>query len=156
MDFKVRALDFLDIYVKQSDHKRAPETQMKLIQGLLKGLNSAQNDNHTILFDRIKSVLGSIAKQSSHAAEEQKSSDGKECQILLTEMMTMLLRTQKDQALCKAYADSFVVLTKQFWEDASQREFITFTYKELLKKFLSGRVNPMCGLTQKFILHAFE
>lgn len=155
MDFKVRALDFLDIYVKQSAN-RSPEIQMKLIQGLLKGLTTAQNDNNTILFDRIKTVLASIAKQSSNSTEEHKASDGKECKMLLTEMMTMLLRTQKDQALSKAYADSFVVLTKLFWEDPSQKEFITFTYKELLKKLLSGRCNPQCGLTQKFVQHAFE
>ena len=56
MDFKVRALDFLSIYVKQNASPPA-ETQMKLIQGLLKALQVAHNDSHTILFERIKSVL---------------------------------------------------------------------------------------------------
>lgn len=55
MDFKVRALDFLSIYVKQSQPDAA--NQLKLIQGLLKALTVAHKDSHTILFDRIKSVL---------------------------------------------------------------------------------------------------
>lgn len=42
--------------------------------------------------------------------------EGKECKILITEMMAMLLRAHQDAALSKAYSDSFLVLTKQFWE----------------------------------------
>ena len=94
MDFKVRALDFLSIYVKQSQ----PDTtnQLKLIQGLLKALTVAHKDSHTILFDRIKSVLAQIAKQSTAQTKEESKNDatssGKECKMLLTEMMAMLLR----------------------------------------------------------------
>ena len=154
MDFKVRALDFLSIYVKQtqvSAKRQSAETQMILIQGLLKGLTVAHGDKHTTLFDRIKSVLAMIARQSSStgaqsAEESKKSSEGKECKILLTEMMAMLLRQHKDAGLSKAYSDSFIVLTKHFWEDASQKEFLIFTYKELLKKFLAGRCANGSGL----------
>jgi hypothetical protein len=169
MDFKVRALDFLSIYVKQTQaqaKRQSAETQMVLIQGLLKALTVAHGDKHTTLFDRIKSVLAMIAKQSSasttHAtlstsAEESKSSgEGKECKILLTEMMAMLLRQHKDAGLSKAYSDSFIVLTKHFWEDAAQKEFLTFTYKELLKKFLAGRCANGSGLNQKFFQSVVE
>ena len=40
----------------------------------------------------------------------------------------------------KAYMESFVSLTKQFVEsdDTDMNEFVAFTYKELLKKFLDG------------------
>lgn len=31
------------------------------------------------------------------------------------------------------------MLTRHFWEKQDNREFLTFTYKELLKKFLGGR-----------------
>jgi len=98
MDFKVRALDFLSIYVKQS-HPDSSK-QLKLIQGLLKGLTVAHKDSHTILFDRIKSVLAQIAKQSTAQSKEESKADsannGKECKILLTEMMAMLLRQHND------------------------------------------------------------
>jgi len=66
-------------------------------------------------------------------------------------MMAVLLRAHQDAALAKAYSDSFIVLTKHFWEgDKSQREFLVFTYKELLKKFLGGRCAVLCGLNLKF------
>ena len=41
---------------------------MHLIQGLLKALTTAHKDKHTILFDRIKTVLAMMAKQDK--AEE--------------------------------------------------------------------------------------
>ncbi len=81
-------------------------------------MNVAHGDKHTILFDRIKSVLALIAKSTASMSEESKTlnTEGKECKILLTEMMTMLLRAHQDAALSKAYSDSFIVLSKHFWE----------------------------------------
>ena len=38
--------------------------QLKLIRGLLNALSVAHKDKHQILFDRIKSVLTIMAKQS--------------------------------------------------------------------------------------------
>lgn len=59
MDFKVRAVDFLSIYVKQRSEKKMQDQalQLKLIRGLLKGLSTAHADKHPVLFERIKSVL---------------------------------------------------------------------------------------------------
>jgi len=62
MDFKVRAVDFLSIYVKQRSFKGDSEVQIKLIRGLLKSLSVAHTDKHQILFERIKSVLALMAK----------------------------------------------------------------------------------------------
>lgn len=62
MDFKVRAVDFLSIYVKQRAFQGDSDVQVKLIRGLLKGLSVAHADKHTILFERIKSVLSLMAK----------------------------------------------------------------------------------------------
>lgn len=62
MDFKVRAVDFLSIYVKQRAFKGNSEVQIKLIRGLLKGLSVAHADKHQVLFERIKSVLALMAK----------------------------------------------------------------------------------------------
>ena len=63
MDFKVRALDFISIYVKQKGYASEEGRQLHLIQGLLKALTTAHKDRHTILFDRIKTVLAMMAKQ---------------------------------------------------------------------------------------------
>lgn len=63
MDFKVRALDFLAIYVKQKGYQKDSTAHIKLIQGLLKSLSVAHQDKHTVLFDRLKTVLSAMAKQ---------------------------------------------------------------------------------------------
>ena len=65
MDFKVRALDFISIYVKEMKKKENSKVQMQsfdLIKGLLKTLQVAHQDKHTILFDRIKTILATMAK----------------------------------------------------------------------------------------------
>ena len=64
MDFKVRALDFLSIYVKEKGYQGNSIAQLKLIRGLLSALSVAHKDKHQILFDRIKAVLTIMAKQS--------------------------------------------------------------------------------------------
>jgi len=172
MDFKVRALDFLSIYVKQKGYSGKAAAQIKLIQGLLKALSVAHKDQHTILFDRIKSVLTLMAKQgspqqvSSSATNPEESkatgqeSNASECKVLLTEMMSMLLRQHKDPALQKAYSDCFILLTKHFYEksedDKATRDFLVFTYKELLKKFLQGRCAQTSGLNPRFFQSVFE
>lgn len=82
MEFKVRAVDFLAIYVKQRSYKDNADVHLKLIRGLLKGLSTAHADKHTILFERIKSVFALMAKQganqgadSAEAGQQTKSSN---------------------------------------------------------------------------------
>ena len=64
MDFKVRVLDFLAIYVKETRNKNSEKKfdSLHLIKGLLKGLQVAHRDKNTILFDRIKTVLTLVAR----------------------------------------------------------------------------------------------
>lgn len=167
MDFKVRVLDFICIYVKQNQTDKAfakPEMQLTLIQGLLNALKVAHLDKHQILFERIKSVLAIIAKQSSggSASDESAKTDskdeqsGKQGKMLLTELTSMLLRPTTEQGLQKAYSESFIVLTKHFWDDPNQREFLIFTHKELLKKFLGGRCPHTSGLNAQFFQNLVE
>jgi len=73
MDFKVRVLDFLAIYVKEmkkAENSEKPIDSHKLIKGLLKGLQVAHQDKNTILFDRIKTVLTMLAKGSQNQSVE--------------------------------------------------------------------------------------
>jgi len=100
MDFKVRAVDFLSIYVKQNVSKRDPTVQIKLIRGLLKGLTAASTDKHTVLFERIKAVLSLMGKlgqqtqQEKAGNEETKDAAGAvdEAGVLMTEMSRLLLK----------------------------------------------------------------
>ena len=60
-----------------------------------------------------------MAKQGSKAqdGEKQKTNEGlKECEVLMTEMMQMLLKQHRDPALQQAYSDCFVLLTKHFYD----------------------------------------
>lgn len=101
-----------------------------------------------------------MAKQGSKVAEETKVSDGglQECQVLMTEMMQMLLKQHRDTALQQAYTDCFILLTKHFYDQESPeiREFLGFTFKELLSKFLGGRFPATSGLKQKLFERVFE
>jgi hypothetical protein len=137
MDFKVRALEFLEIYAKTAN-KTEPQNQLQLIQGLLKAMTVAHSDKHTVLFERIKSVLALTS--SSNKRQDQITSSDNECEMLLTEMLTMILRPKQDASLQKAYNDSFSVLTKHFWQKSKKNhKFLVFTYESLLQKFLEGR-----------------
>ena len=57
----------------------------------------------------------------------------------------------------KAYTDCFLFLTKYFYQSGNKRliKFLVFTYKELLKTFLSGRSNSG-AINVKFFQMAFE
>ena len=74
--------------------------QIKLIRGLLKGLSVAHADKHTILFERIKSVLALMAKQSQQAPTADgvtatpagKQTDSAENKLLLSELSRLVLK----------------------------------------------------------------
>lgn len=111
---------------------------LKLIKGLLKALQVAHSDNNTILFDRIKTVLTNIARGSP---QDSGSSDNKDRKLLMTEVVSLVLKPTKDHKMHQAYVDCLMNLTKTFCESADKAmiKFVSFTYQELLKKFLGGR-----------------
>ena len=69
----------------------------------------------------------------------------------MTEMMQMLLKQHRDEALQQAYSDCFILLTKHFYDQDQDdiREFLAFTFKELLAKFLMGRFPATSSLRLK-------
>ena len=162
MDFKVRAVDFLSIYVKQRAYQSDPSAQIKLIRGLLKGLSAANVDKHQILFERIKSVLALMAKQGQTAAGQststQEGSNDNETKSLLTEVSRLVLKPQREPAVQKAYADCFLLLIKHYYDsgDAGSREQLVAIFKDLLAKFLSGRILAGSGLNIRLLQTAFE
>jgi len=162
MEFKVRVLDFLAIYVKEM---RKPENAHKefdthkLIKGLLKSLQVAHADKNTILFDRIKTVLTLIARgNNSNQAAGSEEAQNKDSKLLITEVMALVLKPTKDAKMHMAYVDCFISLTKHFSEsnDPKMVKFVSFTYKELLKKFLGGRGASAHSLNQQFFTRIFE
>jgi hypothetical protein len=98
MDFKVRVLDFLAIYIKEmkkAENAARSVDSHKLIKGLLKGLQIAHQDKNTILFDRIKTVLTMMARGSQTASNIEHASI-KDHKILLTEVVALVLKPTKD------------------------------------------------------------
>lgn len=66
-DFKVRVLDFIAIYIKETKKEQVAASQenldsLDIIKGLLKGLQVAHTDRNTILFERIKTVISMMAR----------------------------------------------------------------------------------------------
>ena len=68
---------------------------LKLIKGLLKALQVAHHDSNTILFDRVKTVLISIARGGNKEGE-QNEQENKDSKILMTEVMALVLKPTKD------------------------------------------------------------
>lgn len=133
----------------------------------------AHSDKNTILFERIKTILTLIARGGSPSSEgggheESKSAGGlskealatqnKDRKILMTEIVGLVLKPTKDAKMHQAYIDCFVSITKQFCDldDKLMQNFVVFTYKELLKKFLGGRGAPAHCLNQQFFKRVFE
>ena len=82
VDFKLRVLDFIEIYIKEMKKeihygKHIKIDSIKIIKGLIKSLQIAHQDKNTQLFDRIKSVLGIIAKGTfKKVSDSQKIDNG--------------------------------------------------------------------------------
>lgn len=95
MEFKVRVLDFMAIYVKEmkrpENAANAIDTH-RMIKGLIKALQVAHADKNTTLFDRIKTVLTLIARSQSSGA----CSDVKNAKVLMTEIVALVLKPTKD------------------------------------------------------------
>jgi hypothetical protein len=101
-DFKVKVLDFIAIYIKET--KKTTVTRddsmdtLDIIKGLLKGLQVAHTDRNAILFERIKTVISMMARGHAKAGAEEAAEDAgiKENKIVMTELMGQLLRHSKD------------------------------------------------------------
>lgn len=149
VDFKVKVLDFIAIYVREMKKSSKHFDTLKLIKGLLKALQVAHSDKNTILFDRIKTVLTLIARgnvsqengEESKAVSDETEETLKDKKILMTEVMSLVLKPTKDSKMHQAYIDCFISLTKHFSDSSNKQivKYVVFTYKELLSKYLVGR-----------------
>jgi hypothetical protein len=100
-----------------------------------------------------------MAKQNPQTSTEGEGA-GQECKILLGEMQQMLVKQHKDPSVQRAYSDCFILLTKHYYEqsltDKQVREFLTASFKEMLNKFLCGRLPASTGLNTRFFQQLFE
>ena len=75
--------------------------------------------------------------------EDEEGESIKENKIVMTELMGQLLKSSKDQQMIKAYQECFYLLTKTYYQSGNTQlvKFLAFTYRELLKTFLKGRLS---------------
>lgn len=99
MEFKVRVLDFIAIYIKEAKKNNKELDSHHLIKGLLKAMQVAQADKNTILFERIKSVLTLIARGNPGQNAADDESSNKDSKMLITEVMALVLKPTKDAAM---------------------------------------------------------
>ena len=89
-----------------------------------------------------------------------KTTPGQDCKVILTEMQQIMVKQHKDMGIQKAYQECFVLLTKHYYEqsedDKQIREFLVTSYKQMLDKFLGGRVPSSSGLNSHFFQQVFE
>ena len=99
-----------------------------------------------------------MQSQTSTAAAADKIGSADETKLLLSEISRLVLKPQKEQAIQKAYSDCFILLTRHYYDSgcAKNRAQLVATYKDLLNKFLSGRVLAGSGLNIRFLQTVFE
>lgn len=128
---------------------------------MLKGLQVAHTDRNGILFERIKTVISMMARgpQQSQTGLQDEGEEGgiKENKIVMTELLSQLLKHSKDQQMQKAYQDCFLLLTKTYYQSGNPKlvKFLAFTYKELLKQYLGGRLHSSV-VNVRFFQMVFE
>ena len=177
VDFKSRVLDFISIYVKEA--KENPNgssaiNNQKIIKNLLRALKTAHLDKNEVLARRIETVLSNLTKLNGGSKNKEGKADkedkdvNKGRKLLMTEVMNYVLKPGKSKAIGaegmskmqKAYLDSFLSLTRQFMasDDADLHEFVLYTYKELMKTFLSGNGRQVLApaAQQTLFQRAFE
>ena len=100
-----------------------------------------------------------IARGKTHSSDDNgkmSENDSKDSKILLTEVISLVLKPTKDAKMHQAYVDCLVSLTKHFCDNPNLVKFVCFTYQELLQKFLGGRGSSAHSLNQQFFTTIFE
>ena len=119
-EFKIKVLDFLHIYIKElktsmddknSAKKPDPSTFITIIKGLLDSLAVAHEDRSYVLFDKIKSVILSLAKLNKGGLQ-QSSNDAQTVTILFTEIIQKMLNPKIDPKVSSVYRAAFFYVAK--------------------------------------------
>lgn len=152
-EFKIKVLDFLSIYIKESKGEIDNEKRIIIVKGLLDSLAVAHEDRSYVLFDKIKTVILALAKQSKSSLKHSED-DSHAITILFTEIIHKILNPKIDPKVSSVYRTAFFYLVKVLKEDKEFRKFIKSTYKELLKCYLQKRASNTLKL--EFFMNAFN
>lgn len=155
-DFKARVLDFLNIYVKEMKGNIPSEKKMIITKGLLDAMAVAHTDKSNVLFDKIKAVIITLAKETKSGAdgEEADESEKRHKTILFTEILAKILNPKLDSKVSSVYRTAFFYVIKSLKEDKDFKKLIRSSYKELLRCYLQKRASNT--LSQEFFHNAFN
>lgn len=132
------------------------DKRLIITKGLLDAMAIAHQDRSDVLFDKIKTVIITMAKETKVAADgEQLSDEEKQGKtILFTEILTKILNPKLDPKVSSVYRAAFFYVIKSLKEDKDFRKLIRSSYKELLRCYLQKRASNT--LTQDFFQNAFN
>ena len=105
-----------------------------IIKGLLDAMDVAHHDKNGILFDRIKTVILSLASSSS-SDKEIRSED---LILLITEIIAKILNPRLDKKIQVVYKKCYFICSKTAAESKDEKleKFVRTTNKELMKSYL--------------------
>lgn len=132
------------------------DKRMIITKGLLDAMAVAHNDRSNVLFDKIKAVIITMAKEtkSTSASGEISEEEKQGKTILFTEILTKVLNPKLDQKVSSVYRTAFFYVIKSLKEDKDFRKLIRSSYKELLRCYLQKRASNT--LSQDFFQNAFN
>lgn len=126
---------------------------MIITKGLLDAMAVAHNDKSTVLFDKIKMVIVTMAKETKGIDDNSEDSKNNKT-ILFTEILTKILNPKLDPKVSSVYRTAFFFIIKSLKEDKEFKKLIRSSYKELLRWYLQKRASNT--LTQDFFQAAFN
>lgn len=153
-DFKARVLDFLNIYVKEMKGEIPSEKRMIITKGLLDAMAVAHHDKSTVLFDKIKTVIVTMAKETKSIEGESDENDKSHKTILFTEILSKILNPKLDPKVSSVYRTAFFYVIKSLKDNKDFKKLIKSSYKELLRCYLQKRASNT--LTIDFFQNAFN
>ena len=83
----------------------------------------------------------------SEAKQNEETTKSDDTKLLLSEISRLVMKQHKEPAIQKAYTDCFLLLAKHYSTGEPQSvQALTLTAKEMVTKFLGGRVMAGSGL----------
>ena len=140
-DFKARVLDLLNIYVKEMKGSIPGDKRMIITKGLLDAMAVAHYDKSSTLFEKLKKVIVTMAKETKATEGEDDVDEKNHKTILFTEILTKILNPKMDAKVTSVYRTAFFYIIKSLKEDKDFRKLIRSSYKELLKCYLQKRAS---------------
>jgi hypothetical protein len=122
----------LNIYVKETKGNISGDKRMIITKGLLDAMSIAHNDKNAVLFDKIKNVIVTMAKETKNVDDNSEETKNHKT-ILFTEILTKILNPKLDPKVSSVYRTAFFFIIKSLKEDKEFKKLIRSSYKELLR-----------------------